>query len=89
MKKRFSNNHDDVAVKFSDLDNQSLMTDQDIKCGINLMRLMGIFVVCLILLSVLFSVSVVLRDPPSDGVADALPTTVFRESRGIWLFSCF
>ncbi|KAK6123192.1 hypothetical protein DH2020_043049 [Rehmannia glutinosa] len=36
------------------------------KCGLNPMKLMGVFVVLVMGLSVLFSVSVVLRDPPSD-----------------------
>ncbi|KAH6799084.1 fucosyltransferase 1 [Perilla frutescens var. frutescens] len=38
------------------------------KCGFNLMKLMGVFLVLVMALSVLFSVSVVLRDPPSDGL---------------------
>lgn len=40
----------------------------DRKCGLNLMKLMGVFLVLVMGLSVLFSVSVVLRDPPSDGL---------------------
>ncbi|XP_057805137.1 galactoside 2-alpha-L-fucosyltransferase-like [Salvia miltiorrhiza] len=36
------------------------------KCGLNLMKLMGVFLVLVMGFSVLFSVSVVLRDPPSD-----------------------
>lgn len=37
----------------------------------NSMRMMGLAVVTLMLVSVLFSVSVVLRDPPDDGVWEA------------------
>lgn len=42
------------------------------------MRLMGILVVCLMVVSVLFSVSVVLRDPPSDGVWASEETKFFQ-----------
>ncbi|KAF7838485.1 galactoside 2-alpha-L-fucosyltransferase-like [Senna tora] len=47
--------------------------------------MMGIFVVCLMLFSVLFSLSVVLRDPPSDAAAEASATTFFqvKQSRGM------
>lgn len=38
------------------------------KCGLNLMKLMGVFLLLVMGLSVLFSVSVVLRDPPLDGL---------------------
>ncbi|KAL1566335.1 Galactoside 2-alpha-L-fucosyltransferase [Salvia divinorum] len=38
------------------------------KCGFNPMKLMGAFLVSVMGFSVLFSVSVVLRDPPSDGL---------------------
>ncbi|XP_047969616.1 galactoside 2-alpha-L-fucosyltransferase-like [Salvia hispanica] len=38
------------------------------KCGFNPMNLMGVLAALVMALSVLFSVSVVLRDPPSDGL---------------------
>ncbi|KAI8017534.1 Galactoside 2-alpha-L-fucosyltransferase [Camellia lanceoleosa] len=38
------------------------------KWGLNPLKLMGVFVACLMGLSVLFSVSVILRDPLSDGI---------------------
>ncbi|KAI4335974.1 hypothetical protein L6164_014558 [Bauhinia variegata] len=81
---RFRKKSIDDAEKFSDWDTHCVLKDPNIKCGLNLMRLMGIFVVFLMLFSVLFSVSVILRDPPSDGVSDASPVTVFqvKDSQG-------
>ena len=79
--RRFNKNPDNNAEKFSDLNIHYILKDRNVKCGPNMMRLMGIFVVCLVLFSVLFSVSMVLRDPPSDGVGDASSTTVFQVSQ--------
>ncbi|XVF50087.1 hypothetical protein PTKIN_Ptkin04bG0066300 [Pterospermum kingtungense] len=47
------------------------LRDQERKFGLSSMRLMGFVVVALMLLSVVFSVSVVLHDPPSDGVLES------------------
>lgn len=47
-------------------DSVSLASER--KCALNLMKLMGVFLLLVMGLSVLFSVSVVLRDPPSDGL---------------------
>lgn len=41
------------------------------KCGLSSMKMMGFFVVALMIVSVVFSVSVVLQDPPSDGVLES------------------
>ncbi|KAF7806211.1 galactoside 2-alpha-L-fucosyltransferase-like [Senna tora] len=86
--KRFNKTPDDAdAEKVIDLDTRSnVLRDSGPKCGLNLVQLMGFFVLCLMLFSVLFSVSVVLRDPPSDGVAEAFAaTTVFeaKQSEGL------
>ena len=83
--RRFIKNPDNNAEKFPDLNMRCVLNNRDVKCGLNMMRLMGIFVVSLMLFSVLFSVSMVLRDPPSDGVGEASSVTVFqvRQSKGI------
>ena len=47
------------------------LRDQERKCGLNSMRLMSFVVVALMVVSVVFSVSVVLQDPPSDGVLES------------------
>ncbi|KAJ7956419.1 galactoside 2-alpha-L-fucosyltransferase-like [Quillaja saponaria] len=78
MIKRFKKGPDDDPVKLSDLDSHVVLRDTDRKCGLSSMRLMGVFVVCLMLLSVLFSVSVVLRDPPSNGVSEVPEARVFQ-----------
>lgn len=66
--KRLRRNSEDPS-KPSDPGIPSLYSrDLDRKCGNSSMRLMGVFVVCLMVISVVFSVCVVLRDPPSDGV---------------------
>ncbi|CAI9767292.1 unnamed protein product [Fraxinus pennsylvanica] len=52
------------------------------ECGLNPMKFMGIFVVCLMGLSVLFSLSVILKNPPSDSfwtVAEARPLDVLPQ----------
>lgn len=41
------------------------------KCGLSSMKMMGFFVVALMVVSVVFSVSIVLQDPPSDGVLES------------------
>lgn len=80
--KRFNKNSEDDAENFSDLDARGfVLRDSNRKCGLNLMQLMGFFVLCLMLFSVLFSVSVVLRDPPSDGITEASPTTFFQAQK--------
>lgn len=56
-----------------------LETHTNRKYSLTLMRLMGFFVVSFMLFSVLFSLTVVLRDPPSDAVPETSPTaTVFQ-----------
>lgn len=58
------------------------------KCGLNLLKLMGVFLVLVMGFSVLFSVSVVLRDPPSDGLWTVVEARNldFNLQKGI--FSC-
>lgn len=65
---RLRRNTDDEQLRLSDPEHHTVSRPLDRECEQNPMRLMGILVVCLMVVSVLFSVSVVLRDPPSDGV---------------------
>ena len=77
--KRFKKNLEDNHSKLSDFDtHNSVLRDPDKKLGLNLMRVMGIFVVCLMVFSVLFSVSLVLKDPPSDSVLEASGAKVLQ-----------
>lgn len=68
--KRLKKNPDDDndLARHPDSDTHIFLVDPDRKLGSNPMRLMGIIVACLIVVSVLFSVSVVLSDPPSDRI---------------------
>lgn len=45
---------------------------------LTLMRVMGFFVISFMLFSVLFSLSVVLRDPPSDAAFREQPSSLFQ-----------
>ncbi|KAK8618142.1 hypothetical protein V6N13_116013 [Hibiscus sabdariffa] len=56
-----------------------LKDQQERKCGLSSMRLMGFVVVALMLVSVVFSVSVVLHDPPSDGVLESAKDVRFLD----------
>lgn len=75
--KRVKKNPDGDLGTQSDPDNGSnydnVLRDPVAQYGFefNSMRMMGLAVVTLMLVSVLFSVSVVLRDPPDDGVWEA------------------
>lgn len=75
--KRVKKNPDSDLGTQSDPDNGSnydnVLRDPVAQSGFefNSMRMMGFVVVTLMLVSVLFSVSVVLRDPPDDGVWEA------------------
>ncbi|XP_028788232.1 galactoside 2-alpha-L-fucosyltransferase-like [Neltuma alba] len=84
--KRINRNPYDDAEKLSDSDSRdNYSRDPDKKSGFNLMRLMGFFLLGLMLFSALFSVSVVLRDPPSDGVVEASSSVLFqaKQSEGL------
>ncbi|XP_030473552.1 galactoside 2-alpha-L-fucosyltransferase-like [Syzygium oleosum] len=62
-------NDPDEPSKQSDPDDApTLPRDPDKRPGYGPMRVMGVFVVCLMATSVVFSLSVVLRDPPTNGV---------------------
>ncbi|KAI6683147.1 hypothetical protein NL676_029060 [Syzygium grande] len=62
-------NDPDEPSKQSDPDAPpTLPIDPDKRPGYGPMRVMGVFVVCLMATSVVFSLSVVLRDPPTNGV---------------------
>lgn len=82
--KRINKSPDDVdPTKFSDFDAHTVLTLKDSyrKSGLSSMKIMGIFVVFLMVFSVLFSVSLVLKDPPSDDVLEGsqavtLPVTL-------------
>lgn len=71
--KRFRRNLDENDRGTNpDPDAESLFSrDQERKCALSSMRLMGFLLVALMAVSVVFSVSVVLQDPPSDGVLDS------------------
>lgn len=62
---------DDDLARHPDSDTHTVLVDPDRKLGSNPMRLMAIIVVCLMVVSVLFSVSVVLNDPPSDSIRES------------------
>ncbi|KAK4257205.1 hypothetical protein QN277_006823 [Acacia crassicarpa] len=80
--KRVNRNPNDDAEKLSDLDSRNNFSrDSDKKLGFTLIQLMGLFLLCLMLFSVLFSVSVVLRDPPSDGVVEASKSVLFQANQ--------
>ncbi|GAV71529.1 XG_FTase domain-containing protein [Cephalotus follicularis] len=61
-----------------DGDSYNVLRDPDWTCGFNSMRLMGTLVVFLMVVSVLFSVSAVLKDPPSDSILDSKEATDFQ-----------
>lgn len=69
--------------KLSDLET---LTDKCTTSPLTLMRVMAFFVVSFMLFSVLFSLSVVLRDPPSDAAISST-TTLFQLNQGMFLFS--
>ncbi|KAL4398648.1 hypothetical protein HN51_003255 [Arachis hypogaea] len=72
----------DDALKNLNLNLSSDLEKKNNTTTLPLMRLMGFFLVSFMLFSVLFSLSVVLRDPPSDAVLEASPTlttTVFQQ----------
>lgn len=60
--------------------------DPERKSRLSAMQSMGAFVACLMVLSVLFSVLVVLRDPPSDGVPPEERVVQVKSQKGIFLF---
>ncbi|XP_031404365.1 galactoside 2-alpha-L-fucosyltransferase-like [Punica granatum] len=70
MKRREKNQSggEEVTMKLSDGNGLISSRDPERKNGVNTMRVMGAFVACLMVSSVFFSLSVVLRDLPSDGV---------------------
>lgn len=77
--KRFKQNLDaDDLSKHLDLDTRSALREPDRKSASGSMKVMGIFVAALILFSVLFSVNVVLRDPPSDAVFETSKAAVLE-----------
>ena len=77
--KKFRKNSADDHANLSGFDTYcTVFRDPDRKLGLNSMRAMGIFVVCLMVFSVLFSVSVILKDPPSDAVLETSGTKVLR-----------
>ncbi|KAI3521789.1 hypothetical protein L1887_11263 [Cichorium endivia] len=60
--------------KYSDLGGDDISRDQQTRFGLNPLKLMGCFVVCLMGLSVLFSISIILKDSTPNSiwaVADA------------------
>lgn len=59
---------EETPVKLADPNGLTSSRDGEERSGLNTMRVMGAFVACLMILSVFFSLSVVLRDPPSDGI---------------------
>ncbi|XP_057951916.1 galactoside 2-alpha-L-fucosyltransferase-like [Malania oleifera] len=65
--KRFKKNSDDKS-KPSDPGSEGVPRAPERTCGPNSLKLMGILMVCVMVFSVMFTVSVVLRDPPSDNL---------------------
>jgi xyloglucan fucosyltransferase len=91
--KRLKKNQDDDndIARPQNSESHILLRDPDRKSGPNPMKLMGILVVCLMVISVLFSVSVVLKDPPSDNVWKASSETSFvhvgtKKGTCFWVF---
>lgn len=86
FKKNLDDDNDNHSEKRPDSDIHSFLVDPDRKSGYNPMRLMGITVVCLMVISVLFSASVILKDPPSDGIREASQTRVLQvgSEKGTW-----
>lgn len=91
--KRLKKNQDDDndIARPQNSETHIFLRDPDRKSGPNPMKLMGILVVCLMVISVLFSVSVVLKDPPSDNVWKASSETRFvhvgtKKGTCFWVF---
>ncbi|XP_058228365.1 galactoside 2-alpha-L-fucosyltransferase-like isoform X1 [Rhododendron vialii] len=63
--RRLNRNSDD---QLRDQGNGAVSRAPETKCGLNPMKSMGILVACLMLLSVVFSVSVILEDLPSESI---------------------
>lgn len=80
------NRNSDDPPKWSDRGND---VGSRVKCGLNPMKLMGVFVVCLMGISVLFSAVVILRDSTSDTVWAVAETRLldFDASNGTNYFS--
>lgn len=78
FKKNLDHDNHNYSEKRPDSDMHSLLVDPEGKSGYNPIRLMGIAVVCLMVISVLFSASVILKDPPSDGIREAMQTRVLQ-----------
>lgn len=91
--RRLNKNTSDLP-KISDLGDNNTSRDQQIRFGLNPLKLMGGFVVCLMGLSVLFSISVILKDFNSNSiwaVADARVLDVALP-KGIYIYvfyDCF
>ncbi|CAI9281460.1 unnamed protein product [Lactuca saligna] len=71
--RRLNKNYGDPP-KFSDLGGGDISRDQQTRFGLNPLKLLGCFVVCLMGLSVLFSISIILKDSSPNSiwaVADA------------------
>lgn len=63
--RRLNRNSDD---QLRDQGNSAVSRAPETKCGLNPMKSMGILVACLMILSVVFSVSVILEDLPSESI---------------------
>lgn len=62
---------DDHHKNLSDKDPHcDFKSNHELKFGFSSIRVMGMFVVLMMFISVIFSVSVVFRDPPSDAVIE-------------------
>lgn len=76
LKKNTADDYDSSRPPYPN--SHGVLMDPDKKSSSNPIRLMGIIVVCLIFISVLFSVSVVFKDPPSDIIREASETRVLE-----------
>jgi len=81
---RNSTANNNISLSPSDLET---VTDKYASSStLTLMRLMGFFLVSFMLFSVLFSLSVVLRDPPSDAAFREQPSSLFQLQQGFFHF---
>lgn len=82
MRRFKSSSSKDQRVPTPDFTENTVSNGLECESGLNPMKFMGIFVVCLMGLSVLFSLSAILQNPPSESlwtVAEARPLDVLPQ----------
>ncbi|CAA2987842.1 Hypothetical predicted protein [Olea europaea subsp. europaea] len=86
MRRFKSSSSKDQRVPTPDFTENTVSNGLEWESGLNPMKFMGIFVVCLMGLSVLFSLSAILQNPPSESlwtVAEARPLDVLPQKVSI------